>query len=275
MAQTKAHPKRPDEGRGRELADFLRSRRARLTPKALGLRAGQRRRTPGLRREEVAELAGIGVDWYVRLEQGRAVRPSAATIDALARALRLSKAEHAHLRILARTHGAPAWSRESVPDAVRRVVEHMNHPAYITGRRWDVLAWNAAADDLFGFSRMAEAERNTLLSMFVSPGARKRFGAGWADEARRMLAQFRSSHDVFAHDPAFRTLVAQIKAACPDFDAWWKAHDVRAPAAGHKKVRHWKKGVLAYEVASFQANDDASLKLTVYAPAAKAARTRR
>src|SRR5437899_12773960 len=117
-----------------ELGDFLRSRRERLNPKAVGLPLGRRRRTPGLRREEVAELAGIGVDWYVRLEQGRSVSPSITTVDALARALRLSKVEHGHLRALTRNADRRQFSRESVPEAIRRLVECLNQPAYITGR---------------------------------------------------------------------------------------------------------------------------------------------
>src|SRR3569832_2914515 len=98
-----------------ELGDFLRSRREKLTPKAVGLPEGRRRRTPGLRREEVAELAGIGVDWYIRLEQGRTVNPSVTTVDALARALRLNKTEHAHLRALARDAARRPFARETVP----------------------------------------------------------------------------------------------------------------------------------------------------------------
>src|SRR6185369_5298391 len=129
-----------------ELGDFLRSRREKLSPKAVGLPAGRRRRTPGLRREEVAELAGIGVDWYIRLEQGRSVSPSVTTVDALARALKLSKIEHAHLRALTRNPDRRAFVRETVPEAIRRVVESLNQPAYVTGRRWDVLAWNEAAE---------------------------------------------------------------------------------------------------------------------------------
>src|SRR3981189_1846641 len=116
-----------------EFGDFLRSGREKLSPKAVGLPSGRRRRTAGLRREEVAELAGIGVDWYIRLEQGRTVSPSVTTIDALARALRLTKAEHAHLRALARDAARRAFLRESVPDPLRRLVETLNAPAYITG----------------------------------------------------------------------------------------------------------------------------------------------
>src|SRR5437764_12864525 len=170
-----------------ELGDFLRSRRQKLTPKAVGLPAGRRRRTPGLRREEVAELAGIGVDWYIRLEQGRTVSPSATTIDALARALRLGKTEHAHLRALAArgmTSNADrrVFAREIVPDAIRGVLDHLNQPAYVTGRRWDVLAWNAAADEIFAFGRLPEGDRNTLISVLTNPHTRALFGSAWADE---------------------------------------------------------------------------------------------
>ena len=186
-----------------EFGDFLRSRREKLTPKTVGLAAGRRRRTSGLRREEVAELAGIGVDWYIRLEQGRTVNPSTTTVDALARALRLSKAEHIHLRALARSADRRAFAIESVPDAIRRMVEGLNTPAYVTGRRWDLLVWNAAAAKIFGFSRHDEANRNVLLQMLTAPAARKLFGAGWSDEARRMVAQFRATYDDWAGDSAF------------------------------------------------------------------------
>src|ERR1044072_596475 len=119
-----------------ELGDFLRSRRERRPPRAAGVPAGRRRRTPGLRREEVAELAGIGVDWYIRLEQGRSVRPSVTPVGALARALRLNRAEPAHLRTLARNAARHPFVRETVPDTLKRLVEVLNQPAYIIGRRW-------------------------------------------------------------------------------------------------------------------------------------------
>jgi transcriptional regulator with XRE-family HTH domain len=249
-----------------EFGDFLRSRRERLSPKSVGLADGRRRRTPGLRREEVAELAGIGVDWYVRLEQGRTVNPSATTIDALARALRLSKAEHAHLRALTRNADRGAFVRESVPETIRRLVESLNQPAYVTGRRWDVLAWNAAADEVFAFSRLAEADRNILLSVLTNPQTRRLFGDAWADQAKRMVAQFRSTHDLWAGDPAFLDLVARLRQGSREFATWWKAHDIRGTAAGQKQLNHPKKGSLRFAVATFQANDDPALKLAIYTP---------
>jgi transcriptional regulator with XRE-family HTH domain len=258
-----------DPGRS-ELGNFLRSRRQRLSPKAVGLPGGRRRRTAGLRREEVAELAGIGVDWYVRLEQGRSVSPSVTTVDALARALRLSKAEHAHLRALTRNAGRRAFARESVPATVRRLVESLNLPAYVTGRRWDILAWNAAAAEIFAFGRLAEEDRNILVCMLTNPDMRRLFAATWADEAKRMVAEFRATHDLWAGDPAFRDLLQRLRQGSPEFAIWWEAHDSRGAAAGQKLLNHPEKGLLRFEYATFQANDDPALKLVIYAPVAGA-----
>jgi transcriptional regulator with XRE-family HTH domain len=249
-----------------ELGDFLRSRREKLAPKAVGLPGERRRRTPGLRREEVAERAGIGVDWYIRLEQGRTVSPSVTTVDALARALRLTKAEHAHLRALARNAGRRAFAPEGVPDTIRRTVEGLNRPAYITGRRWDLLVWNTAADDIFGFSRLPEADRNVLICVLTQPTARLLFGPTWADEAKRMVAQFRATHDLWAGDPAFLALRERLQAGCPEFSGWWEAHDIRSVAAGQKVLNHPVKGALRFEYAAFQAADDPALKLVIYTP---------
>jgi transcriptional regulator with XRE-family HTH domain len=250
-----------------ELADFLRSRRERLTPKAVGLPNGRRRRTPGLRREEVAERAGIGVDWYIRLEQGRTVSPSVTTVDALARALRLTKAEHAHLRALTRDPTRRAFARESVPETIRRMVLGLNRPAYVTGRRWDLLVWNAAADDVFGFSHLPEADRNVLICVLTHPAARLLLGTNWADEAKRMVAQFRATHDLWAGDPAFLALQERLRDGCPEFSSWWEAHDVRGAAAGQKHLTHPVQGPLCFEYAAFQAADDPALKLVIYTPA--------
>ncbi len=250
-----------------EFGDFLRSRREKLTPKAVGLANGQRRRTPGLRRQEVAELAGIGIDWYVRLEQGRAISPSVMTINALTRALRLSKVEHAHLRALSRNVDRRAFARERVSDALRRLVESLNQPAYVTGRRWDVLAWNASAADIFtDFGRLAEADRNILIYMLIDPDARHLFGATWADEAKRVVAQFRTTHDLWAGDPAFLDLLERLRQGCAEFTTWWETHDIRNSGAGRKLLNHPQRGQLAFEYATFQVNDDPALKLAIYTP---------
>lgn len=250
-----------------EFGDFLRSRREKLTPKAVGLPAGRRRRTAGLRREEVAQLAGIGVDWYIRLEQGRTVSPSVTTIDALARALRLGKAEHAHLKALARDGARGAFSIETVPPPILRLLDSLAQPAYVLGRRWDVLAWNEAAEEIFAFGRLPERDRNTLLCMMTNKQTRKLFGTSWADEAKRMVAMFRATHDVWAGDPAFAELLARLRQGSAEFAKWWEAHEIRSTASGRKTIVHPTKGVLQFEHTSFQANDDPALKLVIYTPA--------
>ncbi len=155
---------------------------------------------------------------------------------------------------------------ETVPDPLRRVIQGLNQPAYITGRRWDVLAWNEAAEDIFAFSRVPKADRNTLISVLTNPQTRRLFGEGWADEARRMVAQFRATHDLWAGDPAFQDLLGRLMAGCPEFTSWWGDHDVRHATAGRKILSHPRKGRLRFEYATFQANDDSALKLILYMP---------
>ncbi len=252
-------------GATEQLGEFLRSRRERLRPEYLGLSDPRRRRTPGLRREEVASLAGISPEWYVKLEQGRAVAPSTATIDALSRALRLNEVEHAHLCMLAYGKRRPAYVREIVPDSLRRLVQNLPCPAYITGLRWDVLAWNeAAATLLTDFDELDVEDRNILLYVLASPKGRALFGERWGDEARRMIALFRATHDLWAADPAFIDLIARIRARCVEFDAWWAAHDIGAAASGRKILHHPARGRLCFDYTTFQANDDPRLKLAVY-----------
>ena len=253
--------------RRNELGDFLRSRREKLAPEIVGFRNGRRRRTPGLRREEIAERAGIGIDWYIRLEQGRTVSPSVTTIDALARALRLSKVEHTHLRALAKNPDRSVFSREIVPETIRRMVEGLNHPAYITGRRWDVLVWNDAAAELIAdFSCISQEDRNILLHVLTAPTMKHLFGEAWAHEARRMLALFRATYDFWAGDPSFNELLDRLRQGCPEFENWWETHEVGSNVGVQKLLHHPTKGSLRFETASFQANDDSSLKLTIYTP---------
>src|SRR5262249_18735284 len=154
---------------------------------------------------------------------------------------------------------------ESVPDPIRRLLDQLKQPAYVTGRRWDVLAWNEEAEEVFAFGRIAEDDRNVLLSMLTNPATRKLFGASWAEEARRMVAQFRATPDVWAGEPASAALLERLRTSS-DFRRWWKAHDVRGPASGRKSLQHPTRGLLHYEYTSFQANDDPALKLVIYTP---------
>ena len=254
-------------GASEQLGEFLRSRRERLRPDQLGLSDLRRRRTPGLRREEVASLAGISPEWYVKLEQGRPVAPSTATIDALSHALRLNEVEKAHLSMLAHGGKRPAFVQEVVPESLRRVVHSLPYPAYVTGLRWDVLAWNApAATLLTDLDEIGDEDRNILIYVLTTSKGRELFGERGADEARRMVALFRATHDLWAADPAFVDLITRIRGGCMEFDGWWSAHDVGAPASGSKVLHHPGRGGLRFDYATFQANDDPRLKLAVYLP---------
>ena len=216
----------------------------------------------------MAERAGISTDWYVRLEQGRMVSPSRSTVDALGFALELDPQELAHLRTLA--HHAPVRSfrRETVPATVCKIVASLAHPAYVTGRRWDLLAWNSSAIELFcDFGAIRKADRNILLFMFADPRARALFGDGWSNVARTMLGQFRATHDLWAGDPAFAELVVRLRRASPAFVGWWSGHDIRSSVSGRKTLLHPKHGPICFDHASFQANDDPALKLVIYIPA--------
>ena len=249
------------------LGEFLRSRREALTPEAGESRTVRRRRTPGLRREEVAERAGIGIDWYIRLEQGRTVVPSSATIEALGKALRLNKVEYAHLRALASKHQRPVFVRETVSEDLRRMLTHLRYPAYITGLRWDLLAWNQAAEELFGgFTKVREQDRNLLLLMLTAPEMKNLFGAAWKAEGRRMLARFRTTYDLWAGDPAFVELRELLRERCSQFESWWNTHELGSNAGVQKLLNHPVNGPLSFSTASFQANDDSSLKLVIYTP---------
>ncbi|TDH57850.1 transcriptional regulator [Dankookia rubra] len=167
---------------------------------------------------------------------------------------------------LAAAGGRQPFQRESVPDPLRRIVGSLPEPAYLTGQRWDILAWNAAAAALFGdFGQLGTEDRNILHWMLTGPAAKRLFGESWAEEARRIVSLFRAAHDLWPSDPAFESLVARLHAGCPEFDSWWRAHGIGAPVSGTKYLHHPTRGTTRYEYASFQANDNPALKLALYA----------
>lgn len=247
----------------RQLGEFLKARRQGLDPAAVGLAALRRRRTPGLRREEVSERAGISCEWYTKLEQGRDVTPSAETVSALARALMLGPAETTHLRKLADGR-MRTFERETMPDTVATIVRGLPDPAYVTGARFDVLVWNSAAEELFGFERMSEADRNVLLIMFTDPNARTLFAEEWFFQAKRMVTLFRVAHDQHGGDPAFEELVARLTHGSAEFASLWSAHEIGSPSAGTKTLHPAGRTSTRYVYATFQFNDDPALKLALY-----------
>lgn len=244
---------------------FLRSRRERTTPAQVALADGRRRRTPGLRREEVAQLAGISTEWYIKLEQGRAAMPSPATVEALSRALLLDGAERAHLRALAGETAPKSDAAVEVPATLRRLVESLPEPAYVLGARWDMLAWNRAAAALFDELVRPEGERNVLRFTLTTTAGRRLFGSGWAAEARRMTAMFRATYDLHATDPVFMRLREELQTGCPEFGTWWRSHAIATPESSSKLLYFPYGGAVRYDYTTLQSNDDPRLKLVSYA----------
>jgi transcriptional regulator with XRE-family HTH domain len=266
-----------------ELRAFLRSRRARLTPADVGLvDDGARRRTPGLRREELAALAGVGVSWYTWLEQGRDIHPSPEVLDALARALRLVPAERSTLFALARvevplTGGPPAAggeSRAEGPALLSALVEALHpNPAYLLGPMTEILAWNRAASAIFGSPDHLEPGRRQLLWMLlVDPGDAAE-NPGREGTARNMVARFRGEYAVHAGEPAYERFVADLHAASPWFGDWWGEHEIQDTQRGTKTFRHPTLGPLSLHHAQTIPTGAPELRLTVYGAADAATRT--
>ena len=258
--------------RRREFGAFLRSRRERLTPAGVGLPMGTRRRTPGLRREEVALLAGVGITWYTWLEQGRDVRASPELLSALAIALRLDDTERQHLFAL-NGHTPPTRSTglERVEEPLRRLLDSLaGQPALVLGRRWDILAWNRAAEILFGdYEALTGDERNIMHLVFANP-AHRRMLVDWEPLARMSLAMFRADSARYVGDPDFERLIAALKKSSVEFRRWWPKHEVLAPLAGHKRIQHATAGRMIFEYTSFAAIGQGDLRLVVYTPLAEA-----
>jgi transcriptional regulator with XRE-family HTH domain len=272
-----ASPAATEAQRRRELADFLRTRRARLQPEDVGLPRAGRRRTPGLRREEVALLAGVGTTWYTWLEQGRDVRASLDVLEAIARALRLSPVERTHLVVLGRGEPPPPQRRrEHVSPVTRRIVEGLGPgPAILIGRRWDYLAWNPAAAAVFvDFAAIDPPARNLIWLAFTDPALRARL-PDWEAVAHRFVEKFRADHARNLGDPAFEELIATLLRSSPEFAAIWRRHDVSRGTGGTMEIDHPEAGVLRFETAVFAAVEDDEQRLILYTPQADTATAER
>jgi transcriptional regulator with XRE-family HTH domain len=250
-----------------ELGRLLRACRERLLPEDVGLAPGVRRRTRGLRREEVALLANVSTTYYTFLEQGRNVRPSRQVLDALARVLHLSGAEHALLHQLA--HGAPPTDQdaraEELAPGVAALVDRMDpYPTYVTGRRWDVLAANRAACALFtDWPTLPPGERNILWFMFTDPRARTIY-VEWEREASAQLGRFRAVAARRPDDPEFVEFTERLLNASPEARRWWSRHDVLPLSSGTKRLRHDTLGELTVQHLVLQVADAPDQKLVTF-----------
>ena len=259
----------PPPTRRDQLAEFLRQRRESTSPESVGLPAGGRRRTPGLRREEVSQLAGVGLSWYTWLEQGRAITPSAQVLDALARVLDLDPPEHAHLFALAGVAvpaAAAPYPTEAPPELVA-VVEGLDpNPAYLLGPRTDVLVWNRAATRLHGTPTAAPDGVPNLLWWLFTAEPEQRSPARDAT-ARSTLARFRTEHGRRYGDPAFTALIAALLERSAAFRELWRRHEVLDAQLGTKQAVHPELGPLALHHLQSVPTSHPDLRLTQFVPA--------
>lgn len=258
-----------DEQRRQDLADFLHTRRMRLPPEQAGLISGGRRRTPGLRREEVAQLANVGVSWYTLLEQGRDIHPSIEVLHSIADALQLTSDERQHLLLLADQQYlvGTQLSNEEVSPALRRVIDALNPiPAYVVGRRWDYLAWNTAAEHVFSPSKLLPPYEYNIVWRIFTDSEKKIRDPEWEQVAQRVLAEFRADSVRYANDEWFKRLITDLQRVSPEFRTWWPHHDVRGRNDARKNIEHPVVGRLMFEHTTLQVSTTPELKVMIYTP---------
>jgi PAS domain-containing protein len=258
-----------DDNLREELSRFLKTRRARLAPGDVGLTAVSGRRIRGLRREEVAVLAGVGLTWYTWLEQGREIKVSTPFIENLARALRLSEAERTHLFALAQ-HRPPPLAAQSSPseglEKVQAILDAIDHPAYARNNRFDVLAWNAANTRMFGdFASIPAEQRNIVRLMFSRPYYRRTM-LNWEQDARSLVAKFRLSYGQAAGDPDFSSFAQEMLTTSEDFRRMWADHEVTSAGEGVYFYRTRRRGVLVFQHSTLVPEVRPDLRIVVYLP---------
>ena len=260
-----------EQHQGTELGRFLRARRAGVTPAEAGLTAATGlRRTPGLRREELATLAGISIDYYVRLERGRESRPSPSVVDALARALLLEEEEHEHLRSLAALAARtapqpPAAPSRTVRPGVKVLLESLRpNPAHVVSRTFDLLAHNPAGLRLLsGIEDWPARQRNTARYSFLHPAAREVFD-DWENSLRGCVARLRALAGTDPDAPDLAHLVGELLLKSPEFARLWERYDVRGRVYGHKTYHHPEVGTLTLGYQSMQLEGTPGHRLVTY-----------
>ena len=248
----------------RALGDFLRARRERIEPATLNLPRGARRRTPGLRREEVAQLCGLSTTWYAWIEQGRDVSVSPMALARLAAGLRLGRAERDYLFELAqkRDPDKDGGEADDIPPAVLASVATIGAPAYVLDRIWTARGWNEAAERLFVGWLDRPGERNLLRFIFLEPAARSLICA-WEDRARRVAAEFRAACGAHLDDPSLRGLVEELRRHSAEFARFWDQHGILGREGGERTFQHPADGFLRYEQVTFNLASQPDLKLTI------------
>ncbi|WP_413503509.1 helix-turn-helix transcriptional regulator [Serratia grimesii] len=254
-----------------DLADFLRQKREKLSPQAVGLPSGTRRRTPGLRREEVAALAGVGLTWYTWLEQGREINVSVDFLENLARVLKLDATARYHLFLLA--HQRPPvpvghqWCQ--VSPLVRRLLDDLQlRPAYVMNLSWDIIAWNPAAERLFAIGDRPAEQRNMLWMLFADPHLNQRL-VEWQAQAPQILASFRRDYARAPEDATMQQRVQALEQVSPQFRQLWQQHDIHGRCQGERTFNVPGAGQVTFEHASFIVDEEKHLRLVMYSALAQ------
>lgn len=262
-----------DIQRRQALANFLRTRRARLSPADVGFQPNPRRRTPGLRREEVAALAHVGISWYTALEQGHDIRPSEAVLQSLANILQLSVDERRHLFVLACQQYEPTslLVREEINPALHYILQAVEpNPAYILGSHWDYLAWNDSADLIFGITQADSIyARNLVWQLFTNPRKRHLY-KDWEQVAQHVIGEFRAESEQAHSDPWFRDFVADLQRVSCEFLRLWQHYDVIGTVDRRKAIQHPQGGTVLLEYTTMRLATQPTLRMIMYTPVAEA-----
>ncbi len=250
------------------LGAYLKDRRSKMDPASLGF-SMSRRRTPGLRREEVAQRANVSATWYTWLEQGRGGAPSPDVLDRIARALLLADIEREHLFLLGlgRPPEARFQSTEGISPRIQRIIDALEFiPAFIKTSTWDIIAWNRTAAAVFGYDLVGPEKRNILRRIFCDPAARAA-QVHWDSVARFAVAAFRADVVRAGAEQTIASLVSELCLLSPEFNAMWQENDVRGYGEGTKQMRHPTAGMLALEYSAFAVDGRNDLSMVIYNPA--------
>jgi transcriptional regulator with XRE-family HTH domain len=262
--------------RRRELGAFLRNRRERVQPEDAGLRSSRRRRTPGLRREEVAQLAGVGVTWYTWLEQGREINPSAQVLDAIARTLQFDSHEHSHLFTLAgiATTTVAAQCIELCPTVQPLLDQLEPFPACVLNDRLDLLAYNRVYASFFEDLDAIPVEDRNILWLTFTDAAWRRPIVDWDDSVGNLVAEYRAAMARHLDEPAWKLLVARLHRASPEFRAFWERHDVQSVVSRRKRALHPTAGLLSVEYTNLWLGERHGTRIVAFTPADERTRKR-
>jgi transcriptional regulator with XRE-family HTH domain len=253
------------------LSAFLKAQRAKILPESVGLTPGTRRRTPGLRREEVAQLAGVSLTWYTWLEQGRDIRVSASVLDCIATALQLTSDERKYLFDLAMESGSgAALLKEELPEinpSLKKILHELRFcPTIITDRRYYIVGWNEAAAHVFmDFEQIPPEQRNMIRLLFTRKEF-QRLAVNWEHFIRGFLAIFRAYYGQYVEDEWYGQFIGEMKEVHPDFEALWQQSEVKTAPDVLIEFRHAKAGKMLFHLTSLQVQGSADLRCSIYTP---------